>query len=168
MEEPLKPGSKDSWGPKLWRVLHNLAWLSDRTDVPFLWKKLLRSLSEVMPCPICRNHLAEFISKRVIFPTRSIHLIKGQEIKERIFFNIWTLHNEVNKRNGKEEFPLEQLKLLYENKSRSEILSETGRIIREINLEWEPIVLKQITGAAFREWRNDTSLLTGLLSGGPN
>jgi Erv1 / Alr family len=163
-----QPGSKDSWGPKLWRVLHNLAWLSDRTDVAFLWKKLLKSLTEVMPCPICRNHLSEFISNRVIFPMKTIHLTKGPEIKERIVYNIWFLHNKVNEQNGKLEFPIELLNALYVDKTRSEILSETGRLIREINAEWEPIVLKQITGAAFREWRNDTMLLTGLLSGGPN
>ena len=99
---------------------------------------------------------------------KTIHLTKGPEIKERIVYNIWLLHNKVNEQNGKPEFPIELLNALYIDKTRSEILSETGRLIREINAEWEPIVLKQITGAAFREWRNDTMLLTGLLSGGPN
>jgi hypothetical protein len=82
--------------------------------------------------------------------------------------NIWMLHNAVNERTGKPEFPLELLKALYVDKNRSELISETGRILRDINAEWEPIVLQQITGAAFRDWRNDTTLLVGLISGGPN
>lgn len=164
----LKPGSKDSWGPKLWHVLHNLAWLSDRTDVPFLWRKLLRTLSNVMPCPTCRAHLGEYIQARSLFASNRLHLLKGTEIKDRMVYNIWILHNHVNGRNGKPEFPLESLKALYADRIRSDIISETGRIIRDINVEWEPIVLKQITGAAFREWKTDTSLLLGLMSGGAN
>jgi len=163
-----KPGSKDSWGPKVWRVLHNLAWLSDRTDLPFLWKKLLKTLSDVMPCPICRGHLAEYLKHRALFTNKNLHLVKGPEIKERMIYNIWALHNAVNERNGKPEFPLELLNALYVDKVRSDIISETGRILRDIHAEWEPIVLQQITGAAFREWRNDTSLIIGLVSGGPN
>jgi len=163
-----KPGSKDSWGPKLWRVLHNLAWLSDRTDLPFLWKKVLKSLTEVMPCPICRAHLAEYIQNHALFTIKNLHLVKGPEVKERMIYNIWMLHNSVNQRNGKPEFPLELLKALYVDKNRSELISETGRTLRDINGEWEPIVLQQITGAAFREWRNDTTLIMGLISGGPN
>jgi len=163
-----KPGSKDSWGPKLWRVLHNLAWLSDRTDVIFLWKKILKTLTDVMPCPICRAHLAEHIQNKALFRNGNLHLLKGPDVKERMVYNIWSLHNIVNAQNGKPEFPLELLKALYVDKTRSSIMSETGRTIRDINAEWEPIVLQQITGAAFREWRTDTSLMTGLLSGGPN
>jgi hypothetical protein len=78
------------------------------------------------------------------------------------------LHNKVNERNGKPEFSREVMNTLYNDRIRSDIISETGRIIRDINAEWEPIVLKQITGAGFREWRNDTSMLMGLLSGGAN
>jgi len=74
----------------------------------------------------------------------------------------------VNERNGKLIFPLEGLNAVYENRTRSELIHETNRLIREINIEWEPFVLKQITGAAFREWKMDTSLLIGLISGGPN
>ena len=164
----LKPGSKDSWGPKLWRVLHNLAWISDRTDVAFLWRKLLKTLAEIMPCPLCRSHLAEHLKNTIIVPNRNAHLFKGPDIRERIVHSIWALHNKVNERNGKLEFPRELMNALYADRIRSEIISETGRIIRDINAEWEPIVLQQISGAGFREWRNDTSMLMGLLSGGAN
>ena len=92
----------------------------------------------------------------------------GTEIRERVVYNIWWLHNKVNERSGKLEFPRELMNALYADKTRSELLSETGRIIRDINAEWEPLILQQIAGGAFREWRNDTNLLMGLLSGGAN
>ena len=163
-----KPGSKDSWGPKLWKVLHNLAWISDRKDVAYLWRKLLKTLADVMPCPLCRAHLAEYLQYNAIVPSKNLHLMEGTEIRERVVHNIWWLHNKVNERNGKLEFPRELMNALYAGKTRSELLSETGRIIRDINAEWEPIVLQQIAGGPFREWRNDTNLLMGLLSGGSN
>jgi hypothetical protein len=163
-----KPGSKDSWGPKLWKVLHNLAWISDRKDVAYLWRKLLKTLADVMPCPLCRAHLAEYLQYNAILPSKNVHLMSGTEIRERVVYNIWGLHNKVNERNGKLEFPRELMNTLYADKTRSELLSETGRIIRDINAEWEPLILQQIAGAQFREWRNDTNLLMGLLSGGAN
>jgi hypothetical protein len=82
--------------------------------------------------------------------------------------NIWLLHNSVNGRNGKPDFSIELLRAFYVDRTRSDIMSEIGRVLRDINTEWEPFVSKQLTGAAFREWRNDVALLTGLLAGGPN
>jgi Erv1 / Alr family len=163
-----KPGSKDSWGPKLWKVLHNLAWISDRKDVAYLWRKLLKTLADVMPCPLCRAHLAEFLKHNAIIPTKNIHLMSGTEIRDRVVYNIWRLHNKVNERNSKVEFSRELMNDLYADKTRSELISETGHIIRDINVEWEPFIIQQIAGGPFREWRNDITLLMGLLSGGSN
>jgi len=94
--------------------------------------------------------------------------MSGTEIRDRVVYNIWRLHNKVNERNGKVEFSRELMNDLYSDKTRSELISETGRIIRDINAEWEPFIIQQIAGGPFREWRNDTSLLMGLLSGGSN
>ena len=163
-----KPGSKDSWGPKVWKVLHNLAWISDRKDVAYIWRKLLKTLSDVMPCPLCRAHLAEYLQHNTIVPIKNVHLMSGTEIRDRVVYNIWRLHNKVNERNGKLEFSRELMNDLYADKTRSELISESGHIIRDINAEWEPFIIQQIAGGPFREWRNDTSLLMGLLSGGSN
>ena len=164
----LKPGSKDSWGPKVWKILHNLAWISDRTDVIYIWKKLMKSLSDVMPCPVCRGHLSQYIQRNAMLSIKNAHTVKGPAIKQYIVNSLWVLHNHVNEKTSKLIFPLEGLNAVYENRTRSDLIHETNRLIREINIEWEPIVLKQITGAAFREWKTDTALLIGLISGGPN
>lgn len=162
------PGSKDSWGPRVWRVLHNLAWLSDRTDVIYIWKKLMKSLSDVMPCPACRSHLAEYMYSRSPFITNNVHLVKGEEIKNRVVHIIWALHNAVNLRNGKEEFSIDVLKASYTERTRSEIIHETNQILRDIYTEWEPTITKQIMMGVFREWRSNVLMLIGLVSGGPN
>ena len=163
-----KPGSKDSWGPKLWQVLHNLAWVSDRTDLVFIWRKLMKSLTDVMPCPICRAHLTEYMKHNTIFGRKHIYSAKGSDIKEQIVTVLWSIHNQVNERNSKPAYSLQVLKELYTTRTRSDIISETNRIIKDINVEWEPIVQQQITGAAFRQWRTDTTLMLGLIAGGPN
>jgi len=103
-----------------------------------------------------------------MFGRQHIYASSGPQIKEHIINTLWTLHNLINKRNMKAEFLREALDGLYEGKTRSEIISETNRVLRDMNSEWEPIVRQQITGMAFREWRSDTSLIIGLVSGGPN
>ena len=165
---PPSPGSKDSWGPRLWKVLHNIAWLSDRTDVIYIWKNVMKSLSDVMPCPICRAHLAEYMNSRIMFATKNAHLVKSAEHKERIVYSIWLLHNIVNEQTGKGEYPMDLLTTKYLDRTRSDIIHETNQLLREIYIEWEPLVAKQVTLGAFRELRSNMTLLIGLISGGPN
>jgi hypothetical protein len=162
-----KPGSKESWGPRVWRILHNLAFTSDRADVLYIWKNTLKSLANTMPCPACRQHLGQYIASHTIFSLRNIHLLKGPDVKARIILVIWGLHNEVNKRNGKPNFPMEALNALYEGKTRSDIINETYNLLREIHAEWEPLALQQNLMPAFREWRSDITRLVGLVASGP-
>jgi len=164
----LEPGSKEWWGPKIWSILHNLAWLSDRTDVLPVWKRVAQSLSQVMPCPLCRTHFANYMKNHPLFLTKSTTTTKGTDIKLQIVGDIWALHNAVNIRNRKEVFPIELLNAMYVNKTRNSILQETSRMINTINREWEPIAVKQFTVIAFREWRVAMNVLVSLINGGAN
>jgi len=161
------PGSKDSWGPKVWQILHNMAWLSDRVDVFFIWKLMLKSLSDVMPCATCRQHLSQYLNTNSLFLVKNIHLLKGSEVKTRMVQALWALHNDVNVRTGKGIYTLEELNMMYLNASRAQVLNETYRLLTEIYHEWEPIVVKQITGGAFREWRANTIMFMSLAAAGP-
>jgi hypothetical protein len=145
-----------------------MAWLSDRTDVFFIWKLLLKSLSEIMPCSICRYHLAQYLNSNPVFMVSNIHLLKGSDIKNRMINTIWKLHNNVNIQNGKGAFTIEQLNMVYLGAVREKVIGETQRILAEIYNDWEPIVVKQITGGALREWRAHTTMFLSLVSGGPN
>jgi len=160
--------SKDVWGPKVWTILHNMAWLSDRTDIFFLWKLMLKALSEVMPCSICRHHLAHYLNTHSLFMLKNIHTLKGAEIKERMIRMIWTLHNHVNIRNGKGEYIFEHLNMGYIGASRHQVMADTHRMLAEIYHDWEPMMVKQMTGGSLREWRAHTTLFLSLVAGGPN
>ena len=163
-----EPGSKDVWGPKVWRILHNMAWLSNRTDVFFIWKLILKSLSEVMPCQTCRQHLSQYLNTHSLFLIKNIHLLKGSDIQTRMVQIVWNLHNDVNMRTGKGSYTIEQLNNLYLNASRGQVLNETNKLLNEIYHDWEPIVVKQITGGPFREWRSHVTMFMSFVSAGPN
>jgi len=163
-----EPGSKDVWGPKVWRILHNMAWLSDRTDVFFIWKMLLKSLSDIMPCATCRQHLSQYLNTNALFVVKNIHLLKGADVKTRMVQAIWSIHNDVNVRTGKGIYTLEELNMMYLNASRAQVINETYRLLTEIYHDWEPIVVKQVTGGAFREWRAQTIMFMSLTNAGPN
>lgn len=49
---------KHWWGPRIWRVLHGLAEVSDRPGCGPAWRVLLRATVELLPCEICRRHFA--------------------------------------------------------------------------------------------------------------
>jgi hypothetical protein len=145
-----------------------MAWLSDRTDVFFIWKLMLKSLSEIMPCGACRQHLTQYLNTHPLFVGKNIHIMKGSDIKDRMVRMIWTLHNHVNIRSGKGEYSLEQLNMIYIGVSRSQVLVETHRMLAELYHDWEPIMVKQMTGGHLREWRAHTTLFLSLVAGGPN
>ena len=162
-----EPGSKDVWGPKVWRILHNMAWLSDRADVFFIWKLMLKSLADVMPCATCRQHLSQYLNTNSLFMVKNIHMLKGSDVKTRMVQALWSLHNDVNLRTGKGSYTLEELNMMYLNIPRNQILNETYTLLTEIYQDWEPIVVKQITGGAFREWRANTIMFMSLANAGP-
>jgi hypothetical protein len=103
-----------------------------------------------------------------MFATKNAHLVKSAEHKERIVYSIWLLHNIVNTQTGKGDYPIDLLTTKYLDRTRSDIIHETNQLLREIYIEWEPLVAKQITSGAFRELRSNMTLLIGLISGGPN
>ena len=55
----VKPGSPQYWGPRLWRIFHDLAEISDRRDIGMLWPNILKSTAATMPCIKCRHHLTD-------------------------------------------------------------------------------------------------------------
>ena len=155
------------WGPKLWRMLHLAAEVSDRTDVILLWKGLFRWSAEILPCELCRRHLSEYLSRNANFTSRSIPK-KGDGVRLYIRAFLLTLHNDVNRRLEKAEFTDENLIELYGAHSREEILAEIRVIFQELKDLWQPLVGTQIHGIAFGEWKKLCSLLFALLAGGGN
>jgi hypothetical protein len=84
------------WGPILWHTIHVTA-LSYPSNPTYAQKKAAKefyeSLSELIPCPVCREHYKVHLQKLPLSP----HLDRREDLFR------WTveLHNEVNQMLGK-------------------------------------------------------------------
>jgi hypothetical protein len=77
-------GSKKWWGPRIWRILHSLAEISDRIDCGPAWRVVLAKTAEMLPCAVCRNHFHTHC--------RAIHLTVGKSPREALRHHLWTAH----------------------------------------------------------------------------
>jgi hypothetical protein len=80
--------SPKEWGPRLWRYLHIVAARHNIAELREAFKVVIRR----MPCPACRIHTSDYLMTNPI-----------TEPTDRY---VWEFHNEVNRRTGKEVFPI--------------------------------------------------------------
>ena len=166
-----EPASKLYWGPLLWQLFHNLAELSDRRDIPFLWPKLLQITSAIMPCNACKNHLAGVLHTRTFLKIPPVHLITGPGVQTQIRNELWRLHNEVNVRLGKPSFGESSADIaaiygIRDGRTRGVILSEIQNILEKLRVAWTPLVHTRINGGIYSAWRTHIALMVALVSGG--
>ena len=89
------------WGPKLWAVLHAIGARAGRNskalriDEAREIKWLLEHLETIVPCPECRQHIVNH-RKTVGLPVNTYDTGEW----------VWTFHNAVNRRLGKDELAL--------------------------------------------------------------
>lgn len=103
MERP----DADQWGPLLWTLLHGLS--IKRTTIDPLklrtlkvkWKLLFDTLSHIVPCPECKDHIIQYIATN---PPSTINT--EDEFTSWFYY----LHEEVNQRLGK--LPFDSTKLV--------------------------------------------------------
>ena len=84
------------WGPILWNTMHiiSLGYPDDPTsEIQSDASSFYRSLSSLIPCPICREHYAQYIKQSP----------PATESKKALVEWVWTIHNNVNKQLGKTE-----------------------------------------------------------------
>jgi len=155
-----------SWGPKVWRMYHLLAEISDRRDISLLWKKLICLTADVLPCAQCRHHLGQYLRTHTFIKTSS-HLASGAYVRTQIRLDLYTLHNDVNVRTGKAIFSPSDL-TVYSGKSRAEQLVEVLAIYDELKAMWTPLIHKTISASALNEWKNTFVRLCSIVAGGPN
>jgi hypothetical protein len=159
------------WGPRLWRLLHLLAELSDRRDIHMLWPNLLRITSVVMPCEACRVHLATYLRSHVFVHFKKSLMITGELVRDRVRTDLLSFHNDVNRRLGKLEWTQAEIMTTYSvsgTRSRIMILSEVQSIFEELKSIWTPIVHTRIKGGDFNTWKTHVAMMIALVSGGPN
>ena len=160
--------SKLYWGPRVWRLFHTLAEVSNRRDVLGIWHTVLIATAQSMPCEQCRIHFSAYLRTNPITVVKRSILITGPQTRDRIRNELWRFHNVVNRNTGKEEQSIDILNEQYGAKTRDELLLEAQEIVNELKKIWEPQVYKQIKAKAFHDWKRAILLLIAVLKGGPN
>jgi hypothetical protein len=82
--EPVGVGNKKWWGPRIWRILHSLAEISDRADCGPAWRVTLSATAEMLPCAMCRNHFHSHI--------RGLSLPVGRIPRDTLRHLFWVAH----------------------------------------------------------------------------
>lgn len=114
VDKPTYPQNEE-WGPLLWWILHTFAEKAGRQPDPLLradegraWPLFVKELTQILPCPYCRDHLEEY-SKQHPF------VLPENQYMWKIYIPdyFYDLHEAVNQRLGKPSFPKESLQASY-------------------------------------------------------
>lgn len=79
------------WGPPLWQAMFSCAWTCEDQSIHILREMLLEQIPLLLPCPQCRQHFVDNLSK-VNRRAKS-----KLETPEEAFRWLWFLKDEVNK-----------------------------------------------------------------------
>lgn len=90
------------WGPQTWQLIHAIA--HTFPDQPTEAEQsavhgLMDAMIKLLPCALCRGNLAKELDALPPDTSSRSAMIKWA----------WTLHNSVNRRLGKPEYPIEKL-----------------------------------------------------------
>lgn len=98
------------FGPAFWFTLHNGASRYPIRASPFQAEKMkgfIRGIPVMLPCEKCSEHAQTYIESN---DNNLDDIVSG---REKLFQFFWEFHNVVNKRNGKPEPSLEDVKKMY-------------------------------------------------------
>lgn len=104
------------WGEPTWTLFHTLAHKIDESQFSRLSKEfidLIKTICHTLPCPDCAMHASQYVSKVNWSAVRT---------KRDLIVILWEFHNEVNKRKGFSQFPLERLEETYGGKNVVEVI----------------------------------------------
>jgi len=166
--ESADPANKAYWGPRLWRMLHLLAEVSDRNDLYLLWPAFLKQTAAVMPCAACRHHLATYLRTHAIIRFRSKTPVTGPAVRQKVRADLFTLHNDVNTRLGKPAATEADLAVyeVSETQTRQSRLAEIAGLNDAIRTAWAPLHHLRVEAGAYNEWKRTYSMIYALVAGG--
>lgn len=90
------------WGPALWKAMHAIAFTYPDSPTPEQRRDYIdffRSLGPVIPCPSCSQHYQEYLNE---------HPIDGDNTDSLARW-VYNLHDDVNKRRGKDSPSFEEV-----------------------------------------------------------
>lgn len=143
----------ETWGPRVWRLLHGLADLSDRRDIYPLWSTFLKYTAIVLPCQKCQHHMADYWRQHTFMP-KGWAAMSGPQVRADVRAKLHAFHNDVNARLGKLCPPLTALTDL----DRVALGQELQALFDGLRDEW---------GGAHIEWKRTGALLLTLVKSGP-
>lgn len=144
----------ETWGPRVWRLLHGLADLSDRRDIYPLWNTFLKYTAIVMPCQKCQHHMVDYWRQHRFLP-KGWEAMGSSQVRAEIRAKLHAFHNDVNARLGKACPPLAPLDAALD---RTAIAKDIQGLFESLREEW---------GAAHLEWKRTGALLISLIKSGP-
>lgn len=105
---PNYPDAAD-WAPILWRILHAFAERGGKTVSPLFadeerryWTLLIAGLPAILPCPLCREHAAEWLRTHPF--AEPLKTVPATELYNFLTDYFYAFHEAVNARLGKPSF----------------------------------------------------------------
>ena len=158
MSDAIQPGSRQYWGPRIWKLFHLFAELSDRPNIDLLWKNWIKQTIVILPCAKCRLHFSEYLRAHPLVHSK---LSSSQQTLRQYFFEF---HNAVNANTEKPIFSMEDYTNLYSNKKRDSAVSESNALLNELEHALLPLEYMSTKVYAFQAWKGTYKLLLSHLS----
>lgn len=98
------------WGPIIWKFFHTIVESINEDKYNKVYKELfqyIKSICNFLPCPQCSNHAKEYLKH-----VKDNHISTKDGFRNMLF----NFHNDVNKRNKKVLFKIEDIEV-YNNYS---------------------------------------------------
>lgn len=106
------------WGPIIWKILHALSEKYGTIITPLFeaeetisWLYIINNTGFILPCKECRGHYIIWLKAHP--PQLKNKNIEDKRLWVRNYF--WSLHEDINTRNGKEGIPFNYLSTLYKS-----------------------------------------------------
>jgi hypothetical protein len=93
------------WGPIIWKFFHTIVESVNEDNYNKVYKELfqyIKSICNLLPCPQCSNHAKEYLKN-----VKDIHISTKNDFRNMLF----NFHNDVNKRNNKVLFKIEDIEV---------------------------------------------------------
>lgn len=165
--------NKKWWGPRIWRILHCLAEISDRQDCIVGWRIVLQHTIRILPCEICRSHFSSALRS-----LRMPSIGSGKNPRENLRDFLWKTHTnskqlatdrekDTNENENENEINFLKESLTEEygyGGDRSLVVAEVHRLITEIVTEFRrESVLDRFQIGFLEEWNRSVTHLANLL-----
>tara|TARA_Y100000389_G_scaffold201238_1_gene243431 strand:+ start:1027 stop:1485 length:459 start_codon:yes stop_codon:yes gene_type:complete len=113
---------KKQWGPVIWKVLHCLTMKIKNEEFNNHREELIKIITNIcsnLPCPQCTSHASGIIKK---------YKMKDIKSKEALIKFIHSMHNMVNQRLKRPQFPFESIEKEYNRYNIKTVLTEYYRM----------------------------------------